>query len=135
MKKKILIVEDSPVGRKMIIKCIPGREEYEIIEANDGREGIEKFKETNPDVVFMDLTMPVLDGFEATSRIIALDNDAIVIAITSDVQRKSTKRILSRGAFSVINKPPTKLLMKKVLNAALKRLKTRHGKQDENRDQ
>lgn len=124
MIKKILIVEDSPVGRKMIIKSIPGVEKYEIIEAADGLEGLEKFKETNPDIVFMDLLMPVLDGYETTSRILDLDKNAIVVVVTSDVQPRSTMNILKRGAFSVINKPPTRILMEKAMTAAEEKLKT-----------
>ncbi len=61
MISKILIVDDSPIARKMLKSCIPKDQGYEFHEAGDGREALEKFREIKPDVTFMDLTMPVIN--------------------------------------------------------------------------
>jgi len=103
MIQRVLIVDDSPIARKMIRKCIP--ENIEVYEASNGEEGIEKFKEVRPDVTFMDLTMPVMTGYQAIQDIIALDHNAIIVVITADVQMKSIKKVLDLGAYTVLKKP------------------------------
>ena len=65
MVRKILIVDDSPISRKMLKSCLPKDDGSEIHEAGDGRAGLEKFKEIAPDITFLDLTMPVMDGAQA----------------------------------------------------------------------
>ncbi|MBN1931616.1 MAG: response regulator [Desulfobacterales bacterium] len=106
MIKKILIVDDSPVARMMLKSCIPKNKSYDIYEAENGKDGVEKYKHLVPDVVFMDLTMPVLDGYEATSQIINMNNEAIIIVSTADIQPNSISTIKKFGAFMVIEKPP-----------------------------
>ncbi len=105
MIKNILVVDDSPVARKMLINSIPKDRGYEIHLADNGQEGIEKFQELKPDITFMDLTMPVLDGYKATEKIIALDKNAIVIVTTADVQPKSISTVMELGAFTLVKKP------------------------------
>jgi|ERR1035438_8162298 two-component system, chemotaxis family, chemotaxis protein CheY len=108
MIKTILLVDDSPISRRIVKSCIPKDRGYEIHEAGDGLAGFEIYKEIHPDVTFMDLTMPVMDGNEATAKIIAFNPDAVVIACTADVQIKSLVNILELGAFMVVKKPPSK---------------------------
>lgn len=102
---RILIVDDSPVARKMLKTCIPKDKGYEIFEAGNGQEGIQKYQELNPDMVFMDLTMPVLDGYKATEEIMKLDKDAVIVVTTADVQPKSISSVMELGAFTLIKKP------------------------------
>ena len=69
---KILVTDDSKMARKMVIKTLPEAlddKNYEILEAQNGQESVDLYKEHNPNIVFMDLTMPVMDGFEALKRI------------------------------------------------------------------
>jgi len=108
MIKKILLVDDSPISRKIIKSCIPKDRDYEIFEAGDGLAGLEAYKQIRPDVTFMDLTMPIMDGNKATEEIIKFDRDAMIIACTADIQIKSLTNILSLGAFMVVKKPPSK---------------------------
>ncbi|MCK5784176.1 MAG: response regulator [Desulfobacterales bacterium] len=102
---RILIVDDSPVARKMLKTCIPKDKGYEIFEAGNGQEGIQKYQELNPDMVFMDLTMPILDGYKATEEIMKLDKDAVIVVTTADVQPKSISSVMELGAFTLIKKP------------------------------
>jgi two-component system chemotaxis response regulator CheY len=103
--KKILIVDDSPIARKMLKSCLPKDQEFEFYEAGDGKEGLEKYKEIKPDVTFMDLTMPVMTGYEAIDEIIKYDKNALIIVVTADVQMKSIKRVMEAGAYMVLKKP------------------------------
>lgn len=105
MIKKIMIVDDSPVARRMLKTCIPKDKGYEIFEAENGQDGIKKFQEIKPDVTFMDLTMPVLDGYQATEQIMKIDQNAIVIVTTADIQPKSIDAVMERGAFTLLKKP------------------------------
>jgi two-component system, chemotaxis family, chemotaxis protein CheY len=105
MINTILIVDDSPVARRMLKTCIPKDKGYEIFEAGNGQEGFEKYKELHPDIVFMDLTMPVMDGYQATAKIKEFDKEAIVIVTTADIQPKSIASVMELGAFTLLKKP------------------------------
>ena len=72
MIRKILIVDDSLISIKIIKSCIPKDKNYELFDAADGQSGVEKYKEINPDLTFMDLTMPVMNGFQALEEILKL---------------------------------------------------------------
>ncbi len=105
MIKKILIVDDSPIARKMLKSCLPKDRGYEFFEAGDGKEGYEKYKDINPDVTFMDLTMPIMTGYESIEEIMKHDNNAVIIVVTADVQMKAITRVLELGAYMVLKKP------------------------------
>lgn len=118
MIKKILIVDDSLVARMMIQHSIPADKGYEIMIAVDGKEGVEKYRKFKPDVTFMDLTMPELDGFKATEQILEHDSKAIVIALTADIQSKSVSKVTELGAFAVVQKPARPDIIQGVLKDA-----------------
>jgi two-component system, chemotaxis family, chemotaxis protein CheY len=108
MIKKILLVDDSPISRKMLKSCIPKDRGYELYEAGDGLAGFEAYKEFRPDITFMDLTMPVMDGSAATGKIREFDPEAVVIVCTADIQIKSITNVLGLGALMIVKKPPSK---------------------------
>jgi len=108
MIHRILIVDDSPVARKMLKSCVPKDREYEIQEAGNGVEGVEKYKEFSPDITFLDLTMPVMDGYKTIPEIRKINPEAIIIVITADIQPKSIAEVISLGAFTLLKKPARK---------------------------
>lgn len=108
MIRKILIVDDSPISRRILKSCIPKDRGYELFEASDGLAGLESYKQIRPDVTFMDLTMPVMDGSTATARIREFDPRAMIIVCTADIQVKSISNVLGLGALTVVKKPPSK---------------------------
>ncbi len=120
MLKKLLIVDDSPIARRILKKVLPKEEDFEISEASDGLEGLEKFKEIRPDITFMDLTMPVMDGIQSLEEIMKIDENAVVIVSTADVQPKSIFKVLKLGALDVIRKPPKQEKVKEVMLGAYK---------------
>jgi CheY-like chemotaxis protein len=70
MKKRILVADDNPLIRKMLCKIFGGHESLEICdEAVDGREAIEKAERHQPDLIILDLAMPVMDGLKAAQAI------------------------------------------------------------------
>jgi two-component system chemotaxis response regulator CheY len=113
--EKILIIDDSPISRKIIKSCIPKDKGYDFFEAEDGKIGLEKFKEIHPEVTFLDLTMPVMGGVECLEKILNFSKNAMVVVVTADVQIKSISKVTEIGAFRVIKKPPTKEGIEKVL--------------------
>jgi two-component system, chemotaxis family, chemotaxis protein CheY len=114
MIRRILIVDDSPISRKILKSCLPKEREFEILEAGDGAAGVAMYKEQQPDLTFMDLTMPVMDGVQALAEIIEYNGKAKVVVCTADIQIKSINRVLEIGACHVLKKPPTR---EAVLNA------------------
>ena len=69
---------------------------------------VEKYKELKPDLTFLDLTMPVMNGFQALEEILKFDQKALVIILTADVQIKAVAKAHDLGAFSVLKKPPAR---------------------------
>ena len=105
MPKKILVVEDDRFLRELITQKLL-REGYEVNEAVDGEEGVEKTKEIKPDVILMDLILPGIDGFEAISKIkenSELENIPIVI-LSNLGQRDDVERGLKLGAVDFLIK-------------------------------
>ncbi len=82
-KKKILVVDDTDWNRDLLVQLL--EEDYTVLQAVDGQQGVKMTEAEKPDLILMDLGMPVMDGWEATRRIKA--NDALkqipVIAVTS----------------------------------------------------
>lgn len=81
--KKVLIVDDSPMIHTMLRKTLV-RNGYEVCgDAHNGREAIELYQKASPDLVFMDVTMPVMDGLTAARQIRELDRQARIIMLTA----------------------------------------------------
>lgn len=109
---KILIVDDND-DLRTIMKIM--LREFEVVEAKNGKEAIELFNESKPDLVLMDILMPVMDGIEATEIIMEKDPDAVVVAITAYSSR--APEILNAGAKEVLKKPLRKeKLISKIKN-------------------
>lgn len=105
MEKKVLIVEDAPFMR-MMISDILKKNGYQIVgEAGDGKKGIEKYMELKPDLVIMDITMPEMDGLEATKAILAKDPSAIIVMCSRMGQEAIIMEAIRIGAKEFIVKP------------------------------
>jgi len=106
MGKKILIVEDNDKNRRLITDIL-SYYGYDVMEATNGEEGINLARKFTPDLIFMDIQMPVMDGFAAIK---ILKNDPTtkhikIIAITSFAMVGDKERILSAGADEYMPKP------------------------------
>jgi two-component system, chemotaxis family, chemotaxis protein CheY len=113
---KILVTDDSKMARKMVIKTLNEdiEENLEIFEAQNGQEALDLYKEISPTIVFLDLTMPVMDGFTALEKIKEFDNNARVVIISADIQKNSMDKVLKLGAFDFVKKPIDSTKMKQI---------------------
>ena len=106
MAKVILIVEDEPTNRKLVGDLLK-RIGYITIEATDGKQGVELARAKKPDLILMDIQMPVMDGLEAT-RILKADattKNIPVLALTSYAMEGDKERILEAGCDGYLTKP------------------------------
>ncbi|WP_249869775.1 response regulator [Oceanobacillus saliphilus] len=105
MGKRILIVDDAAFMR-MMIKDILTKNGYEVVgEAQDGAQAIEKYKELEPDLVTMDITMPEMDGITALKEIKKFNADAKVIMCSAMGQQAMVIDAIQAGAKDFIVKP------------------------------
>lgn len=100
MKKKILIVEDEPMLVKMMRLIL---DDYNLIVAADGMTGVKMAIEEMPDVILMDLTLPVMDGYEALGKIRAFFETVPVIAMSA--QKMPLSEIKEKGFNDYLEKP------------------------------
>lgn len=122
---KIMIIDDSLVARLSLKACLPKDSGYEIKEGNDGSVAIELYKNYQPDITFMDLTMPGIDGIEALKVIRKHDPKALIIILTADIQRKTIDKVKELGAHDVLKKPPVKDVVLAALEKALKEIEAK----------
>lgn len=105
MGQKILIVDDAAFMR-MMIKDILVKNGYDVVgEAQDGAEAVEKFKELEPDLVTMDITMPEKDGIAALKEIKEIDPAAVIIMCSAMGQQAMVIDAIQAGAKDFIVKP------------------------------
>lgn len=102
---KILIVDDSKTSRKFLRNMLEDAGHEIVSEAVNGVEGVEKFRLYKPDVVTMDITMPVMDGIEALKQIRNLDKDAKIVMVTAAGQKGKMLEAVKYGAADFIAKP------------------------------
>jgi two-component system cell cycle response regulator DivK len=115
MSKRILVVEDQEDNRT-ILRDLLGAAGYELIEAADGAEGVKLAQQEKPDLILMDIQLPVMDGYEATRRIkgdAALKSTPI-IAVTSYALSGDEAKARAAGCDGYVTKPfsPRELLAK-----------------------
>jgi len=116
--KKILVVDDDPINRKLIIKII-SKKGFEAIEAGNGVEALGALKENNVDMILLDIVMPVMDGIEFLKEIKSMPEyiNLPIIILTTDDSKKT--EALALGADDVIIKPISPVtLLEKIENYA-----------------
>ena len=112
---KILIVEDNEMNRDMLSRRLI-RRGYEIVMAVDGEEGIAAAKSEDPDLILMDMSLPVIDGWEATRRLKAepLTRAIPIIGLTAHAMAGDREMVIAVGCDDYDTKPVelTRLLQK-----------------------
>lgn len=101
----IMIVDDSRTSRRILREILERNGHSVVAEAVNGEEGYLKYKELNPDVVTMDITMPHMDGVECLSLIKKVNPEAKVLMITAAGQKEKMLESIKRGAEEFIVKP------------------------------
>ena len=103
--KKVLVVEDVDFNRDLLVQLL--EDKYQVIEALNGQEGIDFAQRERPDLILMDLSLPVMDGWEATRRLKADDNlrSIPVIALTAHAMVGDEEKALAAGCDDYLIKP------------------------------
>ncbi len=105
MAKKVVVVDDTAFMRMTLKNHLLNNDCEVIGEGADGLEAIDIYQKHRPDLVTMDITMPNLDGIEATRRIIAMDKDAVVVMVSAMGQKSMVMEALKAGAKDFVVKP------------------------------
>jgi CheY-like chemotaxis protein len=117
--KKILIVEDVEFNRDLIVQLL--EDDYEILTAADGEEGMRVAERERPDLILMDLSLPVIDGWEATRRLKA--NEALknipIIALSAHAMMGDEEKARECGCDDYLSKPLDEGLLFKKLSQFL----------------
>jgi two-component system, chemotaxis family, chemotaxis protein CheY len=103
---KVLIGDDSILARKQLgdfIKTVSP--DTEIDEAADGEEAVKKYREFHPDITFLDIVMPKMDGISAVRQIMEYDEDADIVIVSSLGTQSQLKAAIEAGAEDFVQKP------------------------------
>jgi CheY-like chemotaxis protein len=118
--KTVLIAEDNPVNRELLRELLEMRG-YAVIETSNGQEALEQLQKMQPDILLLDLNMPVLDGFGAIERIRKDPgfSGLPVLAVTAYAMRGDREKILSAGFDGYLSKPIDPIFLQQELQRLL----------------
>ena len=106
-KKKILVVEDNEDTREILFHRLQSMGNFEVLLASNGKEALEMATQSRPDLIIMDLKMPVMDGWEATKTLRKTNwgKDLPVIALTAQAMERDEEKAIEAGCNDYIPKP------------------------------
>lgn len=105
MSVSVLVVDDSPIARKMLIRALPADWDIEITQATGGAEALAAYRAGKVEVMFLDLTMPDIDGYQVLETLRREDMNCLVIVVSADIQPAAVDRVLAMGAIAFVRKP------------------------------
>lgn len=105
MAIRVLVVDDLPMMRAAIRKALSEDGFRIVAEAENGRDGVLAYAETRPDVVLLDIAMPVMDGITALEKLLVVDPDAKVVMCSALGEQEMVIQALRRGAREFVVKP------------------------------
>ena len=100
----ILVVDDSNLNRQVLVDFLQTKD-FDIKEAEDGQKALDMIQAEKPDVVLLDLIMPVMDGFETMEKLRELNISVPIIVITAYIKENTYVRCKELGAAGFLNKP------------------------------
>jgi len=112
----LLICDDSNMARKQVARSLPDGWEVDITFATNGVEGLAAIREGKGEMVFLDLTMPEMDGYGVLENVFNEGLNAMIIVISGDIQPEARDRVMKLGAIDFIKKPVNKDKLGVVLN-------------------
>ena len=113
---KILIGDDSILARKQLKDIISSFGAVSFIEAANGQEAIDLYKSEKPDIVFLDIVMPIKDGIAAVNEIIQSDSNAHIIIVSSVGTQSQLKMAIEAGADDFIQQPLDRVQLQRLLS-------------------
>ena len=115
---RIIVVDDHLITRRLIVQAVKSAGYKVVAEAEDGRAAVELFTSLKPDIITLDIKMPIMDGFEALKAIRKIDPEAKVVMLTNEKHEDIVTAILKAGANGYIVKPVNRERVLKKLRAA-----------------
>jgi len=117
--KKILIVEDVELNMELLIQLL--EDDYELITATDGQSGVDRAQSDTPDLILMDMSLPVIDGWEATTKIKAdaQTKNIPVIGLSAHAMQGDREKALEAGCDDYLTKPLDDVLLLEKLQGYL----------------
>jgi two-component system, cell cycle response regulator DivK len=106
VSKKILVVDDNQDNRELVVKVLRNRG-YQVIEAVDGEDALQKAESERPALILMDISLPKIDGYEVTKRIKSREElrDIPIIALTAHAMKGDREKALLSGCEGYLSKP------------------------------
>ncbi len=121
-----LVVEDNR-SQRLLLRNLLESLDYAVVEAENGEEALQRFVESSPDIVFMDVVMPRMDGLEATRRIKAHDpQDFIPVVFLTSINPDQLRRCIEAGGDDVLGKPYDPAMLAYKLHALIRRRAMHH---------
>jgi CheY-like chemotaxis protein len=106
LKKKVLIVDDEEALSELIMESLRRKGDYSVERAFNGQDALNKYKVFMPDIVVMDVEMPIMDGYESSSRIKSFDPEARILVLTGNPADTRARRTVDEGiALTLLQKP------------------------------
>lgn len=106
LQQKILVVDDERLLTDLMSESLQMVGHYDVEKASNGEEGFEKYKSFLPDIVLMDIEMPVMDGYESSRQIKSFDPNAKILVLTGNPSDSRAKKSLKEGiALTLLEKP------------------------------
>jgi len=103
---KFLVTDDSKLARLSLIKVLKANvQTSEIFQATNGQEAVELVIAKQPDIAFLDLTMPIMNGYEALPKMLEAHPKLKVVVVSADIQEQAKKRVIELGAKLHVQKP------------------------------
>lgn len=104
--KKVLVVDDSMLARKMLVRSLPKDWDVEVAQLSGGAEAVSTCRTSSPTVMFLDLNMPEMDGYQVLQALEGSDLPTVIV-VSADIQPLARQRVLALGAKAIVKKPAT----------------------------
>ena len=118
---KVLVVEDSPTMRQLIVFALKRIRGFQIVEANDGVDGLKKLSAEKFDLILTDINMPIMDGYEATDKIREhyKDQQPLIVACTGHTEYNFIQKAWKHQMDEVVEKPANIQVITRILEEAV----------------
>ncbi|MCR4656898.1 MAG: response regulator [Lachnospiraceae bacterium] len=118
---KFLICDDSVLARKKLVDILDSLGYNNVISVANGQEAVDSYKAEKPDIVILDIVMPIKDGITATKEIIEFDGNALIIISSSVGTQSHLKEVIKAGAKDFVQKPIDEKLLSEIIKRCLNR--------------
>ncbi len=105
MSTPTLICDDSAMARKQMMRAIPAQWDAQYTMASNGKEALDAIRAGLGELVFLDLTMPEVDGFEVLQTVHDENLKSLIIVVSADIQPQAQQRVMQLGALAFLRKP------------------------------